>query len=185
LILQFRVSGTAVSDDSVDPATNPTFYQLPSTSAPARIVRTFKFDRLNGQWSINGQFMDCGYANGGTGGESTETFRFAVQQNSVEHWLLTNLTGDWTHPVHIHLEEHQILSRNRAPITAGNLLSVPTDLGRKDVTQLHPNERVELFFRFRDWLGKYPIHCHNVVHEDHAMMALWHVQPQGDNILVP
>jgi FtsP/CotA-like multicopper oxidase with cupredoxin domain len=142
-------------------------------------VRTFKFDRLNGQWSINGQFMDCGYGNGGTGGESTETFRFHVRQNSSEQWLLTNLTGDWTHPVHIHLEEHQILSRNRGALT------VPTDQGRKDVTQLHPNERVQLFFRFRDWLGKYPIHCHNVVHEDHAMMALWHVVPQGDNILVP
>jgi len=169
LLLQFRVSGTAVNDDSVDPATNPTFYQLPDTTAEPRIVRTFKFDRLNGQWSVNGQFMDC------------TQFRFAVRQNSVEQWLLTNLTGDWTHPIHIHLEEHQILSRNRARP------SVPADLGRKDVTQVHPNERVQLFFRFRDWLGKYPIHCHNVVHEDHAMMALWHVVPAGqeDNINVP
>ncbi len=167
LVLQFRVTGPNVKDDSVDPATNPTFYQLPDTTAEPRIVRTFKFDRLNGQWSINGQFMDC------------TQFRFAVQQNSVEQWLLTNLTGDWTHPVHIHLEEHQILSRNRAKPT------VPADKGRKDVTQLHPNERAQLFFRFRDWLGKYPIHCHNVVHEDHAMMALWHVVAQGDNVLVP
>jgi len=169
LLLQFRVSGTAVKDDSVDPATNPTFYQLPNTTAEPRIVRTFKFDRLNGQWSVNGQFMDC------------TQFRFAVRQNSAEQWLLTNLTGDWTHPIHIHLEEHQILSRNRATP------AVPTDLGRKDVTQVHPNERVQLFFRFRDWLGKYPIHCHNVVHEDHAMMALWHVVPAGqeDNINVP
>jgi FtsP/CotA-like multicopper oxidase with cupredoxin domain len=178
-IMQFQVTGPKVADNSVNPATNPTFYSLPSTNVDPRIVRTFKFDRLNGQWSINGQFMDCGYANGGTGGESTETFRFTVQQNSVEQWLLTNLSGDWTHPVHIHLEEHQILSRNRVAPT------VPADLGRKDVTQLHPNERVQLFFRFRDWLGKYPIHCHNVVHEDHAMMALWHVAAQGDNILVP
>jgi FtsP/CotA-like multicopper oxidase with cupredoxin domain len=169
LLLQFRVSGQAVTDDSVDPASNPTFYQLPDTTAEARIVRTFKFDRLNGQWSVNGQFMDC------------NQFRFAVRQNSAEQWLLTNLTGDWTHPIHIHLEEHQILSRNRAKPT------VPADLGRKDVTQVHPNERVQLFFRFRDWLGKYPIHCHNVVHEDHAMMALWHVVPAGqeDNINVP
>ena len=169
LVLQFRVSGTAVADDSVDPATNPTFYQLPSTNVEPRIVRTFKFDRLNGQWSINGQFMDC------------NNFRFAVRQNSSEQWLLTNLTGDWTHPIHIHLEEHQILTRNRVAPT------VPADKGRKDVTQVHPNERVQLFFRFRDWLGKYPIHCHNVVHEDHAMMALWHVVPAGqeDNINVP
>jgi FtsP/CotA-like multicopper oxidase with cupredoxin domain len=177
LVLQFRVSGTQVQDESVDPATNPTFFQLPSTDAEARIVRTFKFDRLNGQWSINGQFMDCGIGPSGF----SERFRFAVRQNSSEQWLLTNLSGDWTHPIHIHLEEHQILTRNRVkPTVAG-------DLGRKDVTQLHPNERVQLFFRFRDWLGKYPIHCHNVVHEDHAMMAIWHVVPPGqeDNILVP
>lgn len=165
MVLQFRV-GPSVTDNSLPPSQQK-FYSLPSQTAPARIVRTFKFDRLNGQWSINGQFMDC------------NNFRFTVQQNSVEHWLLTNLTGDWTHPVHIHLEEHQIMSRNRSAPT------VPTDLGRKDVTQLHPNERVELFFRFRDWLGKYPIHCHNVVHEDHAMMALWNVAPSGDNLKVP
>jgi FtsP/CotA-like multicopper oxidase with cupredoxin domain len=166
LLLQFRVSGTAVQDGSADPATQ-TFYQLPSTDAEPRITRTFKFDRLNGQWSVNGQFMDC------------HTFRFQVQQNSVENWILTNATGDWTHPVHIHLEEHQILSRNRQPPP------LPVERSRKDVTQLHPNERVLLFFRFRDWLGKYPIHCHNVVHEDHAMMGLWHVQAEGDDVLVP
>ncbi len=180
LLLQFQVSSKAVSDGSVDPATNPTFYTLPNTTATPRITRTFKFDRLNGQWSVNGQFMDCGFGPAGPPpGGFSQNFRFTVQQNSVEHWLLTNLTGDWTHPIHIHLEEHQILTRNRVPP------SLAIERSRKDVTQLHQNERVELFFRFRDWLGKYPIHCHNVVHEDHAMMALWHVQPQGDNILVP
>ena len=166
-LLQFRVSANRVTDNSVNPATNPTFYALPSTNVAPRIVRTFKFDRLNGQWSINGQFFDC------------NEFRFAVQQNSSEQWILENLSGDWTHPIHIHLEEHRILTRNRVAPT------LPADTGRKDVTQVHPNERVQLFFRFRDWLGKYPIHCHNVVHEDHAMMALWHVVAQGDNILVP
>ncbi|HEY6352079.1 MAG TPA: multicopper oxidase domain-containing protein [Candidatus Angelobacter sp.] len=175
-ILQFRITGATVADNSMDPAVAEvafnttgavTFYQLPPTTGSPRVVRTFKFDRLNGQWTVNGQFMDC------------NTFRFTVQQNTIEHWILTNLTGDWSHPVHIHLEEHQILNRNRKPAT------VATDLGRKDVTQLHPNERVELFFQFRDWVGKYPIHCHNVVHEDHAMMALWQVQPNGDTVLVP
>jgi len=166
LLLRFDVSATPVSDGSADPTTQ-TFYQLPSTNVTPRITRTFKFDRLNGQWSINGQFMNC------------HTFRLQVQQNSVENWLLTNLTGDWTHPIHIHLEEHQILSRNGAPPP------LAVERSRKDVTQLHPNERVLLFFRFRDWLGKYPLHCHNVVHEDHAMMLLWNVQAQGDNVLVP
>jgi FtsP/CotA-like multicopper oxidase with cupredoxin domain len=168
LLLQFQVSSKNVQDGSVNPATNPTFYQLPSTNATPRVTRTFKFDRLNGQWSINGQFMDCSH------------FRFLVERNSVENWILFNATGDWTHPVHIHLEEHQILSRNRV---APSLV----ERSRKDVTQLHPNERVLLFFRFRDWLGKYPIHCHNVVHEDHAMMGLWDVVTPGnaDTKLVP
>src|SRR5260370_22164529 len=51
LLLQFQVSSKAVSDNSVDPATNPTFYGPPDTTATPRITRTFKFDRLNGQWS--------------------------------------------------------------------------------------------------------------------------------------
>jgi FtsP/CotA-like multicopper oxidase with cupredoxin domain len=168
LLLQFQVSSKAVVDNSVDPRTNPSFYQLPSTNVTPRIVRTFKFDRLNGQWSVNGQFMDC------------SEFRFTVSQNSSEQWVLTNLTGDWTHPIHIHLEEHQILTRNGLPPT------LAVEHSRKDVVQVHPNERVQLFFRFRDWVGKYPIHCHNVVHEDHAMMALWHILANGgDNINVP
>jgi FtsP/CotA-like multicopper oxidase with cupredoxin domain len=168
LLLRFAVSSKPVKDNSLPPS-KQTFYSLPSTNATPRITRTFKFDRLNGQWSVNGQFVDT----------DRSSFRFTVQQNSVENWLLTNLTGDWTHPIHIHLEEHQILSRNRMP----NPLAAENS--RKDVTQLHPNERVLLFFRFRDWLGRYPIHCHNVVHEDHAMMALWHVEPTGDNVFVP
>jgi FtsP/CotA-like multicopper oxidase with cupredoxin domain len=166
-LMRFDVDTNFVRDESADPRTQ-TFYQLPQVVAP-RVVRTFKFDRLNGQWSINGQFMDC------------NDIRFQVSQNSAENWILTNATGDWTHPIHIHLEEHQILSRNRVPP------SLPIEGSRKDVSQLHPNERVQLFFRFRDWLGRYPLHCHNVVHEDHAMMLRWEVVPDGtgDKVEVP
>ena len=184
LLLQFRVSGSSVTDNSVNPANNPTFYQLPSTSVTPRVTRTFKFDRLNGQWSINGQFMNCGAIQPRSRFASPP--RFQVQQNSVENWILFNATGDWTHPVHIHLEEHQILSRTAGLSVSSAEASIPAvEHSRKDVTQLHPNERVLLFFRFRDWLGKYPIHCHNVVHEDHAMMGLWNVVPQGDTVALP
>jgi len=34
--------------------------------------------------------------------------------------------------------------------------------------------------RFRDWLGRYPMHCHNVIHEDHAMMLRFDVATTGD-----
>jgi len=28
-----------------------------------------------------------------------------------------------------------------------------------------------MFIRFQDMSGRYVMHCHNVVHEDHAMMV--------------
>ncbi|MCI0485323.1 MAG: multicopper oxidase domain-containing protein [Blastocatellia bacterium] len=167
LLMRFDVSSRPVHDRSVDPDTMPSFYALPDTTAQPRIVRTFKFDRLNGQWSINGQFVSC------------EDNRVRIKKNSVEHWVLQNLSGDWQHPIHIHLEEHQILSRQRLPVD-------PVERGRKDVTRLTENEVVNLFFRFRDFTGTYPLHCHNTVHEDHAMMLLWEVVEEGeDNNIVP
>jgi len=166
LLMRFDVVLPPISEGSQDPATILKYYDQPDATEPPRAIRTFKFDRLNGQWSINGQFMDC------------ETTRFRVQKNSVEHWVLTNLSGDWTHPIHIHFEEHQIVSRNRIGPT-------PFDVCRKDVTRLRQDERVELFFRFRDFVGRYPLHCHNTVHEDHAMMLRWEITESGDAILVP
>jgi FtsP/CotA-like multicopper oxidase with cupredoxin domain len=164
-VLRFDVDTTPVKDESAAPQ-NQKFYHLPEIVEP-RITRTLRFDRLNGQWSINGQFIDC------------DTIRFAVEQNSAENWILQNVTGDWTHPIHIHFEEHQIISRNFAPPP------LQVEHSRKDVTRLQPAERVQLFFRFRDFHGRYPLHCHNMIHEDHAMMGRWEIEPNGDNKLLP
>ena len=46
---------------------------------------------------------------------------------------------------------------------------------RKDVSVLGPGDTLEVVLRFRDFLGRYPIHCHNTVHEDHTMMLRWDV----------
>jgi hypothetical protein len=40
--------------------------------------------------------------------------------------------------------------------------------------------QAEMYWRFRDFVGRYPIHCHNVVHEDHAMMVLLEIDDTGD-----
>jgi FtsP/CotA-like multicopper oxidase with cupredoxin domain len=166
LLMQIRVDNALGPPDRSGNPAQQTFYPLPDRTETPRIQRTFKFDRLNGQWSVNGRFMTC------------DEIRFRIQKNSVEHWILSNLSGDWQHPIHIHLEEHQIISRQLQPVT-------PVEVARKDVTRLIHNERVQLFFRFRDFTGKYPIHCHNTVHEDHAMMMLWEVQEDGDGKIVP
>jgi FtsP/CotA-like multicopper oxidase with cupredoxin domain len=98
---------------------------------------------------------------------------FRIKQNSVERWILQNNSGGWRHPIHNHFEEFQMLKRNGAA-------PPPVERGRKDVARLQFNEQIELFFRFRDFLGRYPLHCHNVVHEDHAMMLLWDIDATGD-----
>ena len=48
---------------------------------------------------------------------------------------------------------------------------------RKDVARLQFNEEVQLFMRFRDFVGRHPMHCHNLVHEDHRMMLRWDIVP--------
>jgi FtsP/CotA-like multicopper oxidase with cupredoxin domain len=97
-----------------------------------------------------------------------------------ERWILENSSGGWQHPIHIHLEEFQILKRNGKAIARGWV-----EDARKDVVRLGFNETVEVFLRFRDFRGDYPLHCHNVLHEDHAMMLLWAVDDEGDEVIRP
>ena len=53
----------------------------------------------------------------------------------------------------------------------------PDDLGREDVAALDPGESVILYRGFRDFTGPYVAHCHNLAHEDHAMMFGWEITP--------
>ena len=51
---------------------------------------------------------------------------------------------------------------------------------RRDVALLLPGSEVKVFMRWGDFLGKHVMHCHNVVHEDHAMMIRWDIMPPGE-----
>ncbi len=33
------------------------------------------------------------------------------------------------------------------------------------------DDQIRVFLRFRDFVGRYPMHCHNTLHEDHAIMV--------------
>ena len=155
---------------------------LPTDNNPVkeddiRITRTFRFERENGQWAINGEFVDC------------TQFRFAIERNTAERWILENGGGGWSHPIHIHLEELRMITRNAGSGGStgggGQIVCGDLEFGRKDVVRLDPNDEVEIVMRFRDFLGGWPMHCHNTVHEDHAMMLLWQVANTGDNKTEP
>jgi FtsP/CotA-like multicopper oxidase with cupredoxin domain len=186
VVLEFRLVGPDnVADASFDPepvsfprvpcSPNDCVFapsclpRLPSDNAASptdriRLTRSFRFERGNGQWQINDKFMDC------------TQFRFTVERNTAERWILRNNSGGWQHPIHIHLEEHRIIRRNSRLINCGNV-----EFSRKDVVRLGFNEEVEIIMRFRDFRGGYPMHCHNTVHEDHQMMLIFDVQDKGDD----
>ncbi|MGA7218197.1 MAG: multicopper oxidase domain-containing protein [Candidatus Sulfotelmatobacter sp.] len=108
----------------------------------------------------------------------------SIQQGSAETWLIRNRfpgTG-WTHPVHIHLEEGRILDRRNITvnpttgvITINSQGVPPLEQGRRDVYPILPNDEVLIFMQFRDWFGKYMMHCHNLGHEDNLMLVRWDV----------
>ena len=159
-ILQFKVGTAPVADNSKDPSLITT-YKLPNKTETPRITRTFMFDRFNSMWTINGQVVDLASP------------RLRVRQNSTEKWVFINDSGGWEHPIHVHFEEFQILSRN-------GRIPPAVERGRKDVLRLKRHERVEILMRFRDFEGHYVMHCHNVVHEDHAMMLRYDIDADGD-----
>jgi FtsP/CotA-like multicopper oxidase with cupredoxin domain len=153
-VLKFIVTSDAFGiDHSRIPAK---LRPLPDIKQPISKSRTWKFDRSGGEWSVNGQIYD------------RNVVAAQIPEGSAERWTIINGGGSWLHPVHIHYEEHRYLSYNGRPPEA-------TAAGRKDVIRLDANAKVEIYMRFRDFKGFYPMHCHNVVHEDHAMMVMWKI----------
>ncbi len=98
----------------------------------------------------------------------------SVKSGSAGLWRLRNGGAGWVHPVHIHMEEHRVVARDgkRAPDARH-----PDDSGKEDVVALDPGEEVLLSRRFRTFVGGYVAHCHNLAHEDHAMMFGWEIVP--------
>ena len=92
--------------------------------------------------------------------------------NAVEIWEIENTSGGWFHPVHIHLVDFQILSRNGRPPR-------PEELGPKDTVYVGEGETVRLIMRFEHQIGRYMMHCHNLPHEDHDMMTQFEVGTGG------
>lgn len=168
-ILKIVVDGPAVADNSVDPALIRQFYGFPNVTDAPRIVRTFKFDRSNAMWVVNGRLAG--------GCDDASAIRFAIKRNSIEKWVFQNIKPGWQHPVHMHLESFQTLTINRKPPRNSGII----EHGRKDVLRLEDNVSADVHFRFRDFTGRFPLHCHNILHEDHSMMVFGEINDTGDD----
>jgi FtsP/CotA-like multicopper oxidase with cupredoxin domain len=128
------------------------------TESMAKRTRHMALERKNGQWTINGTTW-------------TDIVNSDFQQvfadpdvGDVEVWELENRSGGWFHPLHIHLVDFKILSRNgQAPFD--------WERGPKDVAYLGEGETVRVVMKFGPHRGRYMVHCHNLPHEDHDMMT--------------
>ena len=84
--------------------------------------------------------------------------------NSTEIWRLQT---DFNHPLHLHLVHFQVLSHSGRPGLY--------DAGWKDTIDLGPGQAADILVRFSGYRGRYVFHCHNLEHEDMAMMGNFEV----------
>ncbi|HVL85797.1 MAG TPA: multicopper oxidase domain-containing protein [Pseudonocardia sp.] len=149
-VLRLRVVRRS-RDDSAIPARLAEVEPL--VPAPGASVRTFRFTRGavgdHHGWTINGRAFDPESSLADVALGETEVWRFVT---------------DVHHPVHVHLDPFQVLRRRGGP-------PGPFDAGWKDTVDLRPSEVVDVAVRFTRYRGRYVLHCHNLEHEDMAMMA--------------
>jgi FtsP/CotA-like multicopper oxidase with cupredoxin domain len=148
-VMRFDVVGADRSDDSAIPERLSRNLPEPNPH-DAVTTRTFLFRQgRGGVWTINDTPYQPGRPLARPKLGTTEIWRFITE---------------FHHPVHVHLNSMRVLSRNNRG--AGQF-----DVGWKDTIDIRPAEAVEVLTRFTDYTGSYLLHCHNLEHEDMAMMA--------------
>jgi FtsP/CotA-like multicopper oxidase with cupredoxin domain len=168
VVMAFDVAAEASStlNNSVPSVINPDNEVMRLTPAQAVTTRTMDFKRQGGEWTVNGQTWEDVINSGFT------QVVASPKLGDVEIWELRNNSNGWFHPVHIHLVDFQILDRNGQPPR-------PYERGPKDVVYVGEGEAVRVLMRFGPQVGRYMMHCHNLVHEDHDMMVQFEVGTGG------
>ncbi|KAK0654786.1 Cupredoxin [Cercophora newfieldiana] len=164
-VMRFVVGGTPVTDPSTVPTTLAVV-DFPPPAGPT-VDHHFQFDRSGGDWRIN----DVVFA------DVANRVLANVPRGTVELWELENGGGGWTHPIHIHLVDFRVVSRSNDD---GRTVLPYEAAGLKDVVWLAPNEIVKVEAHYAPWDGVYMFHCHNLIHEDHEMMAAFNVTALED-----
>ena len=162
-LMRFNVTTTA-TDTSVVPATLRPLTRL--NAADAVTTRTFTLGGGGGMmgggtWTINGAAFN------------PNTVIASPRLGTTEIWRFTNsgmMMGNMNHPMHIHGVMFQILDISGAAPAA-------THAGWKDTVDVPARGSARVIMKFTDYTGKYVLHCHNLEHEDNAMMARFDVVP--------
>jgi FtsP/CotA-like multicopper oxidase with cupredoxin domain len=93
-----------------------------------------------------------------------ERIDYRIPLGEVEQWEFFN-NSVFPHPVHVHGTQFQVVAR-----TGGRGRVFPYEAGWKDTALVFPFETVVVLVRFEHYPGLFPLHCHNLEHEDMGMM---------------
>ncbi len=176
------VIGDDAPDDSLIPTALRPVPNFPSVNWKRLLDNRKIFEVQRGsfggeiEWLINGMPFDPATVARSLKNPAGKSPLAKQKLGSFDAWEIRNGGGGWVHPFHLHMEEHRVLMRNGKavpPADAGH----PDDNSREDVIALDPGESVIVGRYFRDFVGPYVAHCHNLAHEDHAMMFGWEVVP--------
>ena len=171
-LLQFRVRGPRypVETPCVDGTVIRGFAGVDPGGQWSRITedevivhRQFAFDRSAGAFTVNGRYFNPRRSDGNP--------KLGV---GAEHWTMENKAGGWWHPIHTHLEGHQVLTVNGKPPRRERAFN-------QDLTLLHGGEVAETRVKFRTFTGPFVFHCHTIEHEDMRMMGVIDPTPTPEN----
>lgn len=129
------------------------------------------------EWLINGKPFEPATVASSLKNPRGTTPLAQQKKGSFALWEIRNGGGGWVHPFHLHMEEHRTVMRNGRDVTRTPDKGHPDDVSREDLVALDPGESVIVYRGFRDFTGPYVAHCHNLAHEDHAMMFGWEITP--------
>jgi FtsP/CotA-like multicopper oxidase with cupredoxin domain len=183
-LLKFVVGANA-TDNSVTPAPDKILRPLPplpanwSTMLDNRLIFEVQRGSAGGEleWLVNGKVFEPAVVATSMKNKAGKSPLAQQKKNSFNLWEIRNGGGGWIHPFHLHMEEHRVVMRNGKDVTGGISPTHPDDTGREDLINLDPSESTVIYRGFRDFVGPYVAHCHNLAHEDHAMMFGWEILP--------
>lgn len=150
-VMRFDVERSAKEEFAI-PVRLAEIERLDPRKAVATRLFDFSYGGMEKGWVINGKPFDP------TRMDATPKL------GTTEIWRLRT---DLHHPLHLHMVHFQVLTHSGRPRSF--------DAGWKDTLDMVAGESAEVLVKFDGHRGRYVFHCHNLEHEDMAMMGNFEV----------
>jgi spore coat protein A, manganese oxidase len=147
-VMRFDVTGRRTSSGRLPSLLRP----RESIPAPAQTRRWELMFSTSGtpEWQISGLSFDM------------DRIDARPALGTVERWQFVNRSHRM-HPMHLHGVHYRVVQRSSGAVHPG-------DRGWKDTVIVDMDETVTVDARFAPYPGRYVFHCHNMEHQEKAMM---------------